>query len=215
MAHAMIDKTYGRGQAESALWRSFTGSSMTAPEEAPQIFKTRIKRLMELDRNMDLSDVEVPPEVDYAFVPPPSEQSGQAAYRVIDVFCLAIALDLLDAGYKQSEVVLLMYYLRPHLEDRLNDMLRPSSSDDKRLFVILRKVEMTEIIAPTMRQRFTRPVILEPIFAAGIEALGAKLDELMPNQRRTTTVLEVASTARVVRDSLEVAPLIRRGRPKT
>jgi hypothetical protein len=64
------------------------------------------------------------------------------------------------------------------------------------------------------RRRHPRPVFLEPVFCAGVTALGAKLHDTMPNRRRTVTVLEVAATAQAVQEFLAAAPVIRRGRPK-
>jgi hypothetical protein len=76
------------------------------------------------------------------------------------------ALDLLDAGFKQAEVVFLMRYLRPELEGRFADLLKPPSLigrqrslaktyphlpvytekgkayADNRLFVVLQKIEI-------------------------------------------------------------------------
>ncbi len=235
----MSQETYGRGQVEWALWRSFTIRSVAADKDVPQIFRTRIKRLLDIDRRLELGDAEVPPEAAYAFAPLPSAESGEVAYRAVDAFCLAISLDLLDAGFKQAEIVFLMRYLRPKLEERFADILTPPSLinrqphgakhyphlptyekgrrryADKRIFVILQKLEKTEIIPPAMRSRHRRPIILEPIiFCAGVEALTESLHDVMPPQRRAVTVLEVAANAQAVEVFLKQAPIIRRGRPK-
>lgn len=233
----MSQDTYGRGQVEWALWRSITIGDLAAGNEVPKVFRTRIKRLLEIDRGLDLGDAEVPPQSDYAFAPPPSDESGEVAYGAVDAFCLAIALELLDAGFKQAEIVFLMRYLRPGLEERFADLLTPPSLisrrrygakhyphvptyeqdgrlyADKRLFVILQKVEMTEIIPPAKRGH-TTPVILEPIFCGGIEALTEALHDFMPTRRRAVTVLEVAASAQAVEAFLKQAPVIRRGRPR-
>ena len=234
----MNNQTYTRGQVEWALWRAFRGSSWTAPEEVAQIFRTRIKRLLELDRLRDYSDAEVPPQVDYGFAPPPN-RSGETAYGLIDTFCLAIALDLLDAGFKQLEIVFLMRYLRPDLESRFPHILSKPPllscqlylaeeySDwppfeennipyaDKRHFLILQKIEMTEIIPATTRAKHKHPIHLKPIFCTGIEALRKNLHGLMPHHRRAATILELALTAESVEEFLNKAPVVRRGRPKT
>ncbi len=215
----MAEKTYGRGQVEWALWCSFARVRFNT-RDVPQIFRTRIKRLLEIDRDLDLKDAEVSPKADYAFAPPPSAETGDAAYTAIDAFCLAIALDLLDAGFKQAEIVYLMRYLRPELQKRFPNLLAPPSLisrqryraqdypdlpsyedrgrsyADRRLFVILQKVELTEIIPAASRRRHAGPVSLEPVFGAGVTALGAKLHDIMPNHRRTVMVLEVTATAR-------------------
>ena len=85
---------------------------------------------------------------------------------------------------------------------------------DRRLFVMLQKVELTEIIPASARGRPKVPVILEPVFCEGAEALGAELNETMPDHRRAVTVLELAATAQTVQAWLAEAPVIRRGRPK-
>ncbi len=233
----MAEETYGRGQVEWALWCSFARARFGAGD-VPQIFRTRIKRLLEIDRDLDLGDAEVPPEADYAFAPPPSVESGDVAYRAVDAFCLAIALDLLDAGFKQAEIVFLMRYLRPRLQKRFPKLLAPpslisrqryraqdypdlpsyedrgGSYADRRLFVILQKIKLTEISPASSHRRHAGPFILDPVFCAGVTALGAKLHDTMPNRRRAVTVLEVAATAQAVQEFLAAAPVIRRGRPK-
>ena len=232
-----MSKTYGRGQVEWALWRSFIRTQFS-DTQVPQIFRTRIKRLLEIDRDLDLKDAEVPPEASYAFAPPPSAESGDAAYTAVDAFCLAIALDLLDAGFKQAEIVFLMRYLQPELHKRFPDFLAPPSLIDRqphrardypdlpfyddggkswvdnRVFVIVQKLEITEIIPASSRGRHADPIILEPVFCTGVTALGETLHDIMPNRRRTATVLEVAATAQAVQTFLADAPVIRRGRPK-
>ena len=92
-----------------------------------RVFRTRIKRLLDIDRDLDLTGAEVPPETDYAFAAPPSVEGAEAGYRAVDAFCLAIALDLLDSGFKQSEIVFLMRYLRPELERRFPALIGPPS----------------------------------------------------------------------------------------
>jgi hypothetical protein len=235
----MDEIAYGRGQVEWALWRSFTFARFAASEAAPKVFRTRIKRLLEIDRDLDLSDAEVQPEADYAFAPLPSIQGGDTAYQAVDVFCLAIGLDLLDAGFKQTEVVFLLRYLRPELDSHFPDLLGEPSllggrrqraktyphlpryerkgrrqRADKRLFVVLQKLEMTEIMSARDQERHPHPVMLEPIFCPGIAALTASLDDLMPTHRRAVTVLELAGSAKAVAAFLEQAPVVPRGRPK-
>ena len=233
----MSEQTYGRGQVEWALWRSFVRTRIGAPA-MPNKFRTRVKRLLDIDRDLDIADVEVAPSVDHAFVRPPDADGAEATYSAVDAFCLAIGLDLLDTGFKQSEVVFLLRYLRLDFEDRFPTMLRePSLIDrqrhlarhypnlpayeennvrfaDNRLFVIVQKIEMTEILPPSTKAKVKGPLFLEPVFCSGGRELGECLHEAMPNHRRIVTVLELAATAQAVSAFLEKAPRIRRGRPK-
>ena len=98
--------TYKRGQVEWALWRAFT-LARSPGDGPPSIFRTRVKRLLDLDREFDTSEMEVPPTCAFAFVEPSDGGSGfETQYAPFDVFCLAIGLDLLDVGFKQGEIVL-------------------------------------------------------------------------------------------------------------
>jgi hypothetical protein len=100
----MLEETCGRGQVEWVLWCSFVRARFN-PGQSPRVFRTRVKRLLDIDRHLDLTGAEVPPEASYAFAAPPAIEGAEAEYLAVDAFCLAIALDLLDAGFKQSEVV--------------------------------------------------------------------------------------------------------------
>lgn len=233
----MSNETYGRGQVEWALWRSFT-IGRDASDAVPQVFRTRVKRLLDVDRTSDFAEASDPPPVRWSFVAPPEEAGAEAAYAPVDVFCLAIGLDLLDAGFKQSEVVYLMRYLRSELEVRMPRLLdRPSllarklygpdanptlptdtkqgkTFADPRQFVVLSKIELREIVPQGKARSQKTPLILAPAFCDGIDALGAYLSDSMPSRRRIVTVLELAATAQAVNAFLQKAPTIRRGRPK-
>jgi len=233
----MTNETYGRGQIEWALWRAFTPLGVSSGD-APRKFRTRIKRLLDIDRELDLSKAEVRPEIEYAFAEPDADAGVETAYTPCDVFCLGVALDLLDSGFKQSEVVFLMRYLRTDLEEFFPELLKPPSITDRqrhravdhpdfpsikegqreyadrRVFVVLKKVELTEIIPPKTKKSAAGPIILEPVFCHGVEALAEEIHDLMPNRRRAVTILELAATAQSSRAWLAKAPPIRRGRPK-
>lgn len=231
----MSNLRYGRGQVEWALWASFV-QGRPHLDDVPQKFRTRIKRLLDIDRELDLSDESLPPVADFAFAEPPTGASTEVAYTPVDTFCLAVGLDLLDLGFKQSEVVFFMRYLRPDLEARMQGLLeRPSVSRsrsraehypdmptylhngrryaDARLFVVISKVEITELF-PASPKTTDTPMFLEPVFCDSAEALGEHLSERMPDRRRVVIVLELAATAQATASFLQQAPVIRRGRPK-
>ncbi len=237
----MSNVTYRRGQVEWALWRAFT-LARSPGEGPPPIFKTRIKRLLDLDRDLDVSVFGAKPSCAFAFVEPSEGGSGtEAHYAAFDAFCLALALDLLDVGFKQGEIVYLMRHLRESLEDWFPDLLRrPSLIDrqrnlakmhpklprleraggkaplaDARVFVILNRIEMTEVLALAQpRGKAGQPVFLQPAFCEGIAELQTRLDTLMPLHRRTVITLEITAVAQAVHTFLEAAPIIPRGRPR-
>ena len=227
--------TYGRGQMEDALWRSFARGRFKPGAGIPQRFRTRIKRLMEIDRDLDFGSAEMPPETPFAFAAPPNPQTGEAAYAPIDAFCLALALDLIDAGFNQKEVVFFVRYTRPKLERRFAEIpdspsllsrrrVRasqypdwPSYNDgngdwvDARVFLVFGQVELTEAFETLHRRQ--GPFFLQPVFCLGVEALGTHIADITPYHQRSAMVIEIASTAQAIRSGLRDAPLIRRGRP--
>jgi hypothetical protein len=233
----MANETYGRGQIEWALWCCFT-RARARQNDVPQVFRTRIKRLLDIDRDLDLSGQEVAPDSDYAFAAPPASDGSETRYHPVDAFCLGVALDLLDSGFKQSEVVLLMRYLRSDFERSFDNLLKSFSPLDRlthlaadhpdlpayekngvqyldnRVFMVLQKIELTEILPRNTRGGKANPVIFEPDFCEGIVALCARLDNLMPLNRRAVTVVELVGMAQAVCEWLSQAPEIRRGRPK-
>ena len=232
---AVNNPTYKRGQMEWALWRAFTlGRSVT--NGPPPIFKTRIKRLLDIDRTFEAGQFHGASAADFAFGGPVVEGTGiDVAYAAVDVFCLALALDLLDVGFKQSEIVFVMRHLRKPLERWYPKIVaRPSLLDrqvrlanrypqlpshqpaegrapqaDARVFLILNRIEMTELLPAAG----SRPVFGAPEFCEGAASLHERLHTLMPRQRRTVIVLEVAGVAQAVSAFLQKAPVVRRGRP--
>lgn len=235
MGLQMSNVTYGRGQAEWALWKSFT-FGRNSSGEAPKVFKTRVKRLLDVDRDSDFADLSVPQPVRWSFVAPPEEPGGEAGYSEVEVFCLAVGLDLMDAGFKQSEVVFLLRYLRHELEVCMPGLVqRPSlisrqdyppvpnlptqtkkgkTFADARHFVVISKIEIRDNLPAGKASDHKAPLFLEPDYCDGIEELGSVLGAAMPDRRRVVTVVELTATAQAVAEFLPKAPNIRRGRPK-
>lgn len=237
----MSNVTYKRGQVEWGLWRAvpFNRGTRDAP---PPIFRTRIKRLLDLDRDLDVASFGAAPESDFAFVALADGGSGiEMQYAPFDVFCLAIALDLLDVGFKQGEIVYLMRHLRDTLEGWFSKLLdRPSLNDrqphlaskfpklpvlqrsggkaplaDARVFLVLNRIEMTEVLPVAKVRGKAKPaVFLAPIVCEGITGLAEQLNALMPLHRRTVVTLEIAAVAQAIVEFLAVAPLVPRGRPR-
>ncbi|MBI1186062.1 MAG: hypothetical protein GC206_01745 [Alphaproteobacteria bacterium] len=212
-------RSFGRGQMEWALWRAILGTKWNN-QPVPPIFLTRIKRLLEIDRDPALiSGVEKPPKAAYALAPPP-DASGESSYTLADAVSLAIALDLLDAGFKQREIVFRMRYLRPDLDKRLTAILarrspsRTPTKGDTRSFIVLGQVEMSELYPGLAKRNANYPILLEPVFCDGLDALSRYLATLMPLQRRVAALIEIAGIAHAVAAALDQAPVIRRGRPK-
>lgn len=221
----MADESYKRNQVAWALWR-FVARGRHEAEAPPRVFLTRIKRLLELDR----AAAEERPG--YAFAEDaPKGQGSDMPFSAFDAFCLALALDLTDAGFKQGEVVYLLQHVRRRLRIEYDwiclvpgpvrrERRKPIPGRpfyvadgqrwlDDQVFAVIRKVEMTELY-PKLAER-AEPVFLEPVYCRGIEALQRELAK-MNEVHRKAFVLELAVAATHVRHLLEIAPARHRGR---
>lgn len=207
---------FRRGQVELALWQWFSGYGKDV-EPAP-IFIGRIKKLLELDRGDAVpAGMGGVPAARYAFHDRrPAGRGTEVAFRPFNAFCLAVAIDLLDIGFKQSEVVFLLRHIRLELEARFSTvMVYPpavgmKSEDDRRLFMGLRRVELTEQFPEATRP--SGPVTLHPTFSRFADG-PAKLLANLGYRNRSLIVIELAETAVLVTRYLHQAPVVKRGRP--
>ncbi|WP_252259832.1 hypothetical protein [Erythrobacter aurantius] len=202
--------TYSRGQVEIAIWRAFS----QAPAQTPikQTFAGRIRKLVDLDR----AQPEVPNGQRYAFhsVPPPGK-GAEVRFTLADAFCLSIGLDLLDLGFKQSEVVFLLRHIRAQLEARLGKILADppilrstTNGPDKRVFMLLRKVELGEVLPE--KEGSAGSVFLTPDFCRG-DAIENAIGTLGYNDR-SRVIIELAEMAVLLEQNLLSAPERHRGR---
>jgi hypothetical protein len=176
---------YKRNQVEEALWRYLGRSNSARP--APSIFNTRIKRLLELDRSGD--ELEALP---LAFADArPGGRGQESHFSAFNSFSLGVGLLLLNAGFKQAEIVFLLRHIRPALErawqiieenppvlrQRLLAKDRPGCPSfrkddadwaDTQVYLLLEKVELKELVP---RHNAAEPMIYEPILCQGSENL--------------------------------------------
>ena len=228
----MPDQMFSRGQVEDSLWKLST-LDLPRGDEPMSAFRARVKHLLQLDRTGAIQG-KAPTPVAHALSSDEPRGSGvNATFTAFDAFCLAIALEFLRAGFKQSEVLLLMLHLRPRLERPFAQILEappafrsrlagktdpgvrtPKSCDDRRVFLVIQRVEFSEAFpafAHLANARKRASIYREPVFCKGINQLRAHLD-LMDYQFRRAIVLEIAYTAAQVVELLNQAPLKRRGR---
>lgn len=222
-----MKNTFKRGQLEWALWKYASFLQQGADSQPPKPFKTRIKRLLEIDR------AGVNNSVGFAFSDVrPNGQGVDVHFSAFDAFCLALALELLDAGFKQSEVVFLLSHIRAllrteyeyaksrRLPDRQRDLSKnypgwPSYQEDGelwvdfRVFAMIQKVELKEISPNLVISE--GPSFIKPTFCRGIEAL----QEVMNRWEwfyRKVMILEISQAAAFVTHFIEEAPYTTRGR---
>ncbi len=223
---------YRRGQVEWALWQWFTSSEGSARPPAP--FLTRIKRLLDIDRSGSVPiGAEKVPAAKFAFFDGrPGGHGADVEYSGFSAFCLAIGLDLLDAGFSQLEVVFLLRHIEGLLKPQFARALRyppvprifrepedmpevprvivdGSLKADPRIFMVVNRIDISEQFASVQPGH---PIIIKPDFVWGIDALRERLNRLDFNDRRAF-VLEVAHTAIQITQHLAKAPIVKRGRP--
>lgn len=227
--------TYKRNQLEWALWRLFRPEPSTL-DKPPAVFRNRIKRLLEIDRDVErFEESEVPARRFAFFDEEPQGRGNEARFSAFNAFTLALALDLLDSGFKQAEIVFLLRHTLDHLEDAYRIIQRnPPAPPDRILasdrpnapsrvengikiadccvFMILEKIELTETTpGPRKRSRANMPIMIEPKIFRGIGELTAELEQ-MGHDFRKVFVLELADLAIMVGEGLVKAPLVPRGR---
>jgi hypothetical protein len=227
------NQLFSRGQVEWALWK-FSTIDLPSGEEPVSAFRARIRHLLRLDRARTLQGYPWdPPEVAYALSSKDPEGTGvDLPFTALDTFCLAIALDLLRAGFKQAETLLFMLYLRPRLEQALAKILdtpptfrshlagdtndrQERPADDRRVFLVFQGIESPHIYSgygDVIFGRSQTAIPESPVVCNGINELRDHLDK-MDHLFRRAVVLEIAHMATKIVELLKQAPLKRRGRP--
>ncbi len=231
-----MSETYKRSQMQLALWQAFVflHGSRDSPSST---FRTRIKRLLDLDRHVAKLSKKKGHAAKPAFMEEtPLGKGTDLAFTTFNVFCIGVGLELLDCGFKQGEVVFLLQHLQQDLAQQFTKILRrppaprqkilakdttkgPSYEEngvelaDCRVFVLVQKVELTEVFPGRTKKRpKDDPLILHPHYCDGIKQLHEALHR-MNYQYRKVLVMEIANLAVLVKDALERAPRITRGRP--
>jgi hypothetical protein len=232
MSKADPDSIYKRSQVEWALWGLFARQSAANPDDIPSVFRTRIKRLIELDQSTD--EKGMPKQL--VFVETKIHGQGKdQPYTLFNTFCLALGLDLLDAGFKQSEIVFVLRHLRPGivggfkavlesppvLRSRLPAEQRPKSPKymegnieyaDTRVFFHFERVEVKEAYVGFRGKDIPKhPLIINPKVFMGLAELTKELDRMNMDYRKAL-ILEISETIIRLKQFLKEAPLTARGR---
>ena len=237
----MTNQTYGRGQIENALWRTFAPfdkNIKNLSDEGGSAFRTRIRRLLEIDRTGGFEAADGATIAEYAFAPAPETEGGALAFETRDVFRLAVALEFLALGFKQREAVELVYYLRgdldallkrsffsyeiepdnPLLPDRYPRLPKVVVGDivyrDPRIYLLVKSAELEEIdfeFKGKTAKKKRAPVFM---MVDGLPALQETIGRLSLRTFRSMTVVELAYLAQRVTSTLQNSQPIRRGRKK-
>jgi hypothetical protein len=221
-------QTFRRNQVEQALWK-FATLDRQSHHEPNSAFKARVKHLLDLDRSgVVFQRAKVAPKVDRALGSGASEGTGtDAQFTLADTVCLGLALDMLRAGFKQGEVLLIVGYLRPSLENRVigeillsQPEIRPaaprrqarpeSEQPDRRVFLVLNRVEAGEEFAAFNLKRPNVPILKEPRICKGLGELSTALSE-MDHMFRRAIVFEIGYLVAAVNEFLPQIQPAKRG----
>lgn len=111
-----------RSQVIAALWRyqattPHWGADQHAPAIVPRTFASRVQKLLDLDRQPNIMPWADPVEGEWAFFDGPGGGPGvEECFTLDHAWLLGIALELVNQGLKQSEIVFLIRKTRYHLE---------------------------------------------------------------------------------------------------
>lgn len=117
---------YRRGQLDPVLWKYLSSSRKwgaigpEGPDAIPSRFRSRIKKLLNLDRVPGMVSWTDFPDDRWAFYDEEAEGTGsEERFSALHGFLLAVALDMVHLGLKQPDVVFILKSIRPWLEDVL------------------------------------------------------------------------------------------------
>lgn len=121
--------SYKRNQLETAITQIINPSA----QKAPSVLRTRIKRLLELDRNLGRKRRSPKPEErNFAFFSEEAPGTGaDVSFSEYEAFALFTALTIMAHGWTQSFAVFVMRHVRP---DLMEEHARILSLDPKKLF---------------------------------------------------------------------------------
>lgn len=232
MKNVNNQELYKRNQVEESLWKIFDKmSSGNVHRPVPKQFLTRIKRLLEIDRELFVQSDHFR---QLAFSAKSFYGKGRETFfEAFDIFCLGVGLDLLSMGFKQGEVVFLIQYIRNDLEKVFQEIKkhpislrfsvlpkdapsRPTclfdtgEEADLSCFMIVRKVEIGESLFDQF-QNSLDPIIFHPDICWGQEELKKKLTRLGISYH-SVIVMELQNLAALLLENLKKIPAIRRGR---
>lgn len=166
-------------------------ASAPATHAATTRLTSRIKKLLDLDRMLSSGPKRTP----RAFTEHEGLRQGvDAAYTPFNAFCLALGLELLEAGFKQSEVVLWLRLVRPALETEHTRILataRPGHhlkepGKHERLYMTVERILQASDL-PDLKAtgaRGNERVAIAPKLHAGSEALALALARSPSTMRR-------------------------------
>ena len=192
-------RSFNRPAIDSAL-RLILDSTKGPQDSQQSRLPSRIKKLLDLDRMLA---AEATRGTARAFTDHAGLKQGvDAAYTHFNAFCLALGLELLEAGFKQSEVVLWIRLTRRTLETEYPRILRehlagtapegeplPLPNKKDRCYMMVENILSDDSFqelkpTPTSRKSGAKAVAILPKFFYGTRELAEALDRTPTDLRR-------------------------------
>jgi hypothetical protein len=187
---------FPRPSIDSALCSIATSNA----GQATRRFQARIKKLLDLDRTFSAEATRGSPRAftDHAGL----KQGVDASYTHFNAFSLALGLELLEAGFKQSEVVLWLRLTRPWIEAEYaqilsghfrenfsNDAPIPLPNTRQRCYMSVEHLITPEDLPELkLQSKVTKgkdtPLAIVPKFFEGTDQLGAAIGRAPSDVRR-------------------------------
>lgn len=210
---------YKRNQVEEALARMFARHE---PEQSTEL-RTRLKRLLETDRNLGRNTRANDPEIsNFAFFRSEAPGSGvEIWFSAYEAFALLMAWRLLEHGLPQATAVAILRQVRPRLEREHARILKldPEEIFDRKRIDAMAKagspvVDVTDPVYLVIMATHGHPRESQPTTRT-IEICRGE-EELMRMLRRqvglSATTFELVAAAHVLRVRLEETEPSKRGR---
>ena len=209
-----------RNQMEEGLWKYLSSvpnwGNQKNVSEVPKVFRSRIKKLLNLDRQKGNENK------NWMFYDSEGGGTGsQEIYSDYHVFNMAIALNMLSTGFKQSEIIFFLQHVQEVIKAnyiiiRSGGFIAPISGMNRNtidnavpVFMLINRVEMQEMW-PDLSSG--EPIIMAPIFVKGSVGLQEEIEKL-PNLYTAFIVVEIADMALMLPSIVENVLAAKRGRP--
>jgi hypothetical protein len=230
---------YRRSQLDAVLHAILSGPFRTARErvgaDVPQQFRTRLTRLLEIDRRWGAENKDRLAQYPMAFHDAlPTGTGTDIEYTSSNAFTLAVALELVRFGFKQGEVVEATGMLRPDLNrifcisvarseagGRLMKNERTASTrrekggrvGDGLVFLTLRQVEISSSLADRFKGAVTAgSTFIDSNIHYGRSNFSRFLEKSVPKEGPSIFVMELSELAARIVEILPLLPLRKRGR---
>lgn len=222
-------ETYKRSQVEDSLWTVMRTDQ--EPVHMPQSFKSKVKKLIDLDRAVPPRGQKAPPLL--FSEERPDGHGSEALFSSVNAFLLGLALDLWAVGFKQSDILFLLQHTKSELQNEHRRIMVANVEPyqdmppidgwpvvernevelaDTRIYLVVRTVERHVKLPARQKRQAPELQFRVPQLYRGLAALSRMFEEAPP-ALRSAIVLELTDLAVRLDRTLRDSKPRRRGRP--